>query len=112
LLDASAVSVGLGLDLTLVLEYIDQDLSTFLSKAPACGLSRDLAKLKGRADRVDVRLRSSLRGVPGFAHLFIPSPLQTQSHPPAATVTTFGATRCSEGSVGRDCNKAPGAHSV
>ncbi|KAK5624273.1 hypothetical protein CRENBAI_000092 [Crenichthys baileyi] len=44
LLDASAVSVGLGLDLTLVLEYIDQDLSTFLSKAPACGLSRDLAK--------------------------------------------------------------------
>ncbi|MEQ2314829.1 hypothetical protein AMECASPLE_016003 [Ameca splendens] len=32
--------------------------------------------------------------------------------PPAATVTTFGATRCSEGSVGRDCNKAPGAHSV
>uniref|UniRef100_A0A3P9NVA5 mitogen-activated protein kinase n=1 Tax=Poecilia reticulata TaxID=8081 RepID=A0A3P9NVA5_POERE len=30
--------------LTLVLEYIDQDLSTFLSKAPACGLGRDLIK--------------------------------------------------------------------
>ncbi|XP_038151771.1 cyclin-dependent kinase 6 [Cyprinodon tularosa] len=44
LLDASAESVGSGLDLTLVLEYIDQDLSTFLSKAPACGLSRDLVK--------------------------------------------------------------------
>uniref|UniRef100_A0A3Q2CY47 Cyclin-dependent kinase 21 n=1 Tax=Cyprinodon variegatus TaxID=28743 RepID=A0A3Q2CY47_CYPVA len=44
LLDASAESVGSALDLTLVLEYIDQDLSTFLSKAPACGLSRDLVK--------------------------------------------------------------------
>uniref|UniRef100_A0A3B5MHZ8 Cyclin-dependent kinase 21 n=1 Tax=Xiphophorus couchianus TaxID=32473 RepID=A0A3B5MHZ8_9TELE len=32
LLDASAVSIGSALDLTLVLEYIDQDLSTFLSK--------------------------------------------------------------------------------
>ncbi|XP_016521953.1 cyclin-dependent kinase 4 isoform X1 [Poecilia formosa] len=44
LLDASAVSIGSALDLTLVLEYIDQDLSTFLSKAPACGLGRDLIK--------------------------------------------------------------------
>ncbi|XP_054860949.1 cyclin-dependent kinase 4 isoform X2 [Amphiprion ocellaris] len=41
LLDASAIPVGLGLDLTLVLEYIDQDLSTYLSKVPASGLSRD-----------------------------------------------------------------------
>ncbi|KAG7231483.1 hypothetical protein INR49_011633 [Caranx melampygus] len=32
------------LDLTLVLEYIDQDLSTYLSKAPASGLSRDSVK--------------------------------------------------------------------
>uniref|UniRef100_A0A3B4YRK5 Cyclin-dependent kinase 21 n=1 Tax=Seriola lalandi dorsalis TaxID=1841481 RepID=A0A3B4YRK5_SERLL len=32
------------LDLTLVLEYIDQDLSTYLSKAPASGLSRDSIK--------------------------------------------------------------------
>lgn len=46
LLDASAESVGSALDLTLVLEYIDQDLSTFLSKAPACGLSRDLVKVR------------------------------------------------------------------
>uniref|UniRef100_A0A3Q2CYN4 Cyclin-dependent kinase 21 n=1 Tax=Cyprinodon variegatus TaxID=28743 RepID=A0A3Q2CYN4_CYPVA len=38
------VFVIVTLDLTLVLEYIDQDLSTFLSKAPACGLSRDLVK--------------------------------------------------------------------
>ncbi|TNN85872.1 Cyclin-dependent kinase 6 [Liparis tanakae] len=41
LLEASAVPVGRSLDLTLVLEYIDQDLSTYLSKVPASGLSRD-----------------------------------------------------------------------
>ncbi|KAF0033082.1 hypothetical protein F2P81_015372 [Scophthalmus maximus] len=44
LLDASVVPVDRSLDLTLVLEYIDQDLSTFLSKAPASGLSRDRIK--------------------------------------------------------------------
>ncbi|XP_029015717.1 cyclin-dependent kinase 6 [Betta splendens] len=44
LLDASAVAVGRSLDLTLVLEYIDQDLSTFLSKAPASGLSHNCIK--------------------------------------------------------------------
>ncbi|XP_017274852.1 cyclin-dependent kinase 6 isoform X2 [Kryptolebias marmoratus] len=44
LLDASAVSVGSALDLTLVLEYVDQDLSTYLSKAPASGLSRGVIK--------------------------------------------------------------------
>uniref|UniRef100_A0A669DA64 Cyclin-dependent kinase 21 n=1 Tax=Oreochromis niloticus TaxID=8128 RepID=A0A669DA64_ORENI len=44
LLDASAVPVGVSLDLTLVLEYIDQDLSTYLSKAPASGLSCDCIK--------------------------------------------------------------------
>nr|XP_020461182.1 cyclin-dependent kinase 6-like [Monopterus albus]XP_020461183.1 cyclin-dependent kinase 6-like [Monopterus albus] len=44
LLDASAVSVGRNLDLTLVLEYIDQDLSTYLSKVPVSGLSHDCIK--------------------------------------------------------------------
>ncbi|TDH03215.1 hypothetical protein EPR50_G00160730 [Perca flavescens] len=44
LLDASAVPMGRSLDLTLVLEYIDQDLSTYLSKVPASGLSRDRIK--------------------------------------------------------------------
>ncbi|KAM4530086.1 cyclin-dependent kinase 6 [Odontesthes bonariensis] len=44
LLDASAVPVGSTLDLTLVLEYIDQDLSTYLSKVPAPGLSHDSIK--------------------------------------------------------------------
>uniref|UniRef100_A0A8C2ZFD6 cyclin-dependent kinase n=1 Tax=Cyclopterus lumpus TaxID=8103 RepID=A0A8C2ZFD6_CYCLU len=44
LLEASAVPVGRSLDLTLVLEYIDQDLSTYLSKVPASGLSRDCIK--------------------------------------------------------------------
>ncbi|XP_026215254.1 cyclin-dependent kinase 6 [Anabas testudineus] len=44
LLDASAVAVGRSLDLTLVLEYVDQDLSTFLSKVPASGLSHDCIK--------------------------------------------------------------------
>ncbi|XP_030592017.1 cyclin-dependent kinase 6 [Archocentrus centrarchus] len=44
LLDASAVPVGVSLDLTLVLEYIDQDLSTYLTKAPASGLSHDCIK--------------------------------------------------------------------
>jgi len=45
LLDASAVPVGSTLDLTLVLEYIDQDLSTYLSKVPAPGLSHDSIKV-------------------------------------------------------------------
>lgn len=45
LLDASAVPVGRSLDLTLVLEYIDQDLSTYLSKVPASGLSCDCIKV-------------------------------------------------------------------
>ncbi|KAM8845244.1 cyclin-dependent kinase 4 isoform 2-T2 [Spinachia spinachia] len=44
LLEASAVPVGRNLDLTLVLEYIDQDLSTYLAKVPACGLTRDCIK--------------------------------------------------------------------
>ncbi|XP_053194198.1 cyclin-dependent kinase 4 [Scomber japonicus] len=44
LLDASAVRVGQSLDLTLVLEYIDQDLSTYLSKVPASGLNRNCIK--------------------------------------------------------------------
>ncbi|XP_041812619.1 cyclin-dependent kinase 6 [Chelmon rostratus] len=44
MLDASAVPVGSSLDLTLVLEYIDQDLSTYLSKVPASGLSSDCIK--------------------------------------------------------------------
>ncbi|KAM7371662.1 hypothetical protein PAMP_008879 [Pampus punctatissimus] len=44
LLDASAVPVGRSLDLTLVLEYIDQDLSTYLSKVPASGLNQDCIK--------------------------------------------------------------------
>eukprot|EP00064_Thunnus_orientalis_P018442 superscaffoldBa00004255_g18541 len=44
LLDASAVPVGQSLDLTLVLEYIDQDLSTYLSKVPASGLNQDCIK--------------------------------------------------------------------
>uniref|UniRef100_A0A665U3R8 cyclin-dependent kinase n=1 Tax=Echeneis naucrates TaxID=173247 RepID=A0A665U3R8_ECHNA len=44
LLDASVVPVGRNMDLTLVLEYIDQDLSTYLSKVPASGLSRDCIK--------------------------------------------------------------------
>ncbi|XP_061604586.1 cyclin-dependent kinase 4 isoform X1 [Phyllopteryx taeniolatus] len=41
LLDAGAMLVGKVLDLTLVLEYIDQDLSTYLSRASPSGLSRD-----------------------------------------------------------------------
>lgn len=45
LLDVSVVSVGSTLDLTLVLEYIDQDLSTYLSKVPASGLSRPVIKV-------------------------------------------------------------------
>ncbi|XP_024128835.1 cyclin-dependent kinase 6 isoform X2 [Oryzias melastigma] len=44
LLDASAVPLDSTLDLTLVLEYIDQDLSTYLSKVPAPGLSRGSVK--------------------------------------------------------------------
>ncbi|KAA8585403.1 hypothetical protein FQN60_004097 [Etheostoma spectabile] len=39
-----ALLLGRSLDLTLVLEYIDQDLSTYLSKVPASGLSRDCIK--------------------------------------------------------------------
>lgn len=45
LLDASAVPLDSTLDLTLVLEYIDQDLSTYLSKVPAAGLSRGSVKV-------------------------------------------------------------------
>lgn len=45
LLDASVVPSGSYLDFTLVLEYIDQDLSTYLSKVPASGLSRDSIKV-------------------------------------------------------------------
>ncbi|KAI4822654.1 hypothetical protein KUCAC02_008186 [Chaenocephalus aceratus] len=44
LFDASAIPVGRSLDLTLVLEYIDQDLSSYLSKVPASGLSHDCIK--------------------------------------------------------------------
>lgn len=44
LLDASVVPMGSTLDLTLVLEYIDQDLFTYLSKVPAPGLSRECIK--------------------------------------------------------------------
>lgn len=39
------MSVGSTLDLTLVLEYVDQDLSTYLSKVPASGLSRGVIKV-------------------------------------------------------------------
>lgn len=39
------VPAGRSLDLTLVLEYVDQDLSTYLSKVPASGLSRDAIKV-------------------------------------------------------------------
>lgn len=45
LLDVSVVPVGQSLDLTLVLEYVDQDLSTYLSKVPASGLSCDSIKV-------------------------------------------------------------------
>ncbi|XP_034046124.1 cyclin-dependent kinase 6 [Thalassophryne amazonica] len=44
LLDASAVSAGRSMDLTMVFEFIDQDLSTYIAKAPASGLSRDSIK--------------------------------------------------------------------
>ncbi|XP_060883158.1 cyclin-dependent kinase 6 isoform X2 [Labrus mixtus] len=44
LLEASTVPDGRSLNLTLVLEYIDQDLSTYLSNAPASGLSRECIK--------------------------------------------------------------------
>ncbi|KAM9784704.1 cyclin-dependent kinase 4 [Syngnathus typhle] len=45
LLDVTATLAGNVLDLTLVLEYIDQDLSTYLSKAPPSGLGRDNIRL-------------------------------------------------------------------
>lgn len=45
LLDVSALSTSSGLDLTMVLEYIDQDLSTYLSAVPASGLSRHKIKV-------------------------------------------------------------------
>ncbi|KAM9391581.1 cyclin-dependent kinase 4 [Pholidichthys leucotaenia] len=45
LLDAIATWAGLTLNLTLVLEYVDEDLRTFLSKVPAPGLSR--GRIKG-----------------------------------------------------------------
>lgn len=41
----SALSTSWGLDLTMVLEYIDQDLSTYLSTVPAAGLSRHKIKV-------------------------------------------------------------------
>ncbi|XP_076851831.1 cyclin-dependent kinase 6 [Brachyhypopomus gauderio] len=44
LLDVSAAVRKQSLDLTLVFEYIDQDLSSFLSAAPKNGLSRDKIK--------------------------------------------------------------------
>ncbi|KAG7334759.1 hypothetical protein KOW79_001355 [Hemibagrus wyckioides] len=44
LLDVSASLKKPGLDLTLVFEYIDQDLSSFLSTVPEDGLSRDKIK--------------------------------------------------------------------
>ncbi|CAL1587919.1 unnamed protein product [Knipowitschia caucasica] len=44
LLDACAVPEGRSMDLTLVLEYIDQDLSSYLSKAPSTGLTLDCIK--------------------------------------------------------------------
>ncbi|XP_029944918.1 cyclin-dependent kinase 6 [Salarias fasciatus] len=44
LLDTSVVQLGRILDLTLVLEYVDQDLSAYISKAPASGLGRDAIK--------------------------------------------------------------------
>ncbi|KAJ8389940.1 hypothetical protein AAFF_G00112250 [Aldrovandia affinis] len=44
LLNVSAILRYQTLDLTLVFEYIDQDLSTFLASAPAGGLSREKIK--------------------------------------------------------------------
>ncbi|TSK28030.1 Cyclin-dependent kinase 6 [Bagarius yarrelli] len=44
LLDVSADVRKQGLDLTLVFEYIDQDLSSFLSTVPGDGLGRDKIK--------------------------------------------------------------------
>ncbi|XP_077350799.1 cyclin-dependent kinase 6 [Festucalex cinctus] len=44
LLDATITLVDKEFDLTVVLEYIDQDLSTYLSVAPPSGLSRDNIK--------------------------------------------------------------------
>ncbi|KAM9780390.1 LOW QUALITY PROTEIN: cyclin-dependent kinase 4 [Neosynchiropus ocellatus] len=41
LLGVSSAPTGSSLDLTLVLEYLDQDLSMYLSKVPAEGLSKD-----------------------------------------------------------------------
>lgn len=45
LLDVSAGLRGRNLDLTLVFEYIDQDLSTFLSTVSTTGLSLDKIKV-------------------------------------------------------------------
>ncbi|KAG7459744.1 hypothetical protein MATL_G00213960 [Megalops atlanticus] len=44
LLNVSAILRNRTLDLTLVFEYIDQDLSTFLASAPSTGLSREKIK--------------------------------------------------------------------
>nr|XP_057905053.1 cyclin-dependent kinase 4 [Doryrhamphus excisus] len=44
MLDASAMVKDRVLDLTVVLEYIDQDLSAYLSKASSTGLTRDNIK--------------------------------------------------------------------
>lgn len=46
LLDAAVDQVDRNLGLTLVLEYIDQDLSTYLSKVPASGLRFDCIKVQ------------------------------------------------------------------
>lgn len=46
MLDASVKTAGNSLDLTLVLEYVDQDLSTYLSKVPASGLSRESVEVR------------------------------------------------------------------
>lgn len=59
LLDACAVPVGRNTDLTLVLEYIDQDLSTYLSKTPRSGLS---------LDRIKSVMRQLLQGL-DFLHM-------------------------------------------
>ncbi|KAM4597818.1 cyclin-dependent kinase 6 [Polymixia lowei] len=42
--DVSASLVGRSMDLTLVFEYIDQDLSTYLAKVPSSGLGLDKIK--------------------------------------------------------------------
>lgn len=48
----SALSTSRGLDLTMVLEYIDQDLSTYLATVPAAGLSRHKIKVSASLAKV------------------------------------------------------------